>query len=242
MSNPLAPSTSSLDALMLQHRTIANNLANASTPGYKRTVNSFAEEMRKHAAIGGKPSHLDEVAVDCRLDFSQGSLVQTGRKLDLALEGRGFFVIETTEGPLYTRNGTFRTDSRGTLVDSKGRAVSGTAGPILLPRKDGLTEVSISADGTVNVGDRRVGELRVVDFADESALQPVGDGCYRAPAEAAPVEADQAVVHSGHKESSNVSTVKELIDLVTVTKLYEANIKAMRRQDERMQTLLQSAM
>ena len=123
--------STSLDTLTREFDIVAHNLANASTAGYKRRCNAFTRALDEQTGTGGDGSGQEESAMP--LDFSQGSLVQTDRTLDFALYGQGFFVIETPEGPLYTRHGVFQTNPNGQIVDLSGRVVAGVAGPISLP-------------------------------------------------------------------------------------------------------------
>ena len=234
---------SSLTALTEQYRSITNNLANASTPGFKRTRTSFQQLL--DGATGQGPvssSTAGQVQQASAIDFTQGVPTPTGRALDAALEGEGFFVLETPDGPLYTRCGKFRGSGSGQLVDPMGRLVSGDGGPISFPPTVGMSKIAISRDGTIRAGTQSLGKLRVVTFADPSQLTPVGQGCFRAPAGAEMREAENVQVHQGFVESSNVSVVEELVGLITVTRMYEANLKSVQVQDESMKNLLNVAM
>jgi flagellar basal body rod protein FlgG len=206
-------------------------------------VNSFTEKlMQRMGAVSGEPL-VNEVQGRNDIDFSQGSIHHTGRKLDMAIEGEGFFVIETPDGDRYTRNGTFRTDENGKLVDFRGRTVAGEGGPITIPDRYPLSALAVSQDGTLTISGREVGKLKVVSLEDNKALAPIGDGCYRLgddDVEVEPVEAP--VVHQGYSEKSNVNMVEELVDLMQVSRMYEANTKMMKKQDERLRTLMQAAM
>jgi flagellar basal-body rod protein FlgF len=243
MNNSFTPSASSLQALALQYRAIAHNMANVNTTGFKRDVNTFTEKlMQRMGAISGEPL-VNEVQGRNAIDFSQGSIHHTGRKLDMAIEGEGFFVIETPDGDRYTRNGTFRTNENGKLVDFRGRTVAGEGGPITLPDRYALSQVAVAQDGTITAGGREVGKLKVVGFEDNRDLAPIGDGCYRVTDEdIQPEEIESPVVHQGYSEKSNVNMVEELVDLMQVSRMYEANTKMMKKQDERLRTLMQAAM
>lgn len=243
MNNSFTPSASSLQALAIQYRAIAHNMANVNTTGFKRDVNSFTEKlMQRLGAVSGAPL-VNEVQGRNDIDFSQGSIRHTGRRLDMAIEGEGFFVVETPDGERYTRNGTFRTDENGKLVDFLGRTVAGEGGPINLPDRYPLSQVAVSQDGTITAGGRDVGKLKIVAFEDNKVLQPIGDGCFRVTDEdAEATEVDHPLVHQGYSEQSNVNMVEELVDLMRVTRMYEANTKVMKKQDERLRTLMQAAM
>ena len=131
MVDVTAQVSASLDALTREFDVIAHNLANADTAGFKRRCNVFSQMLDSQMGNqdGGETNPVPQGAID----FSQGHLVQTDRSLDLALHGDGFFVIETPDGPLYTRHGIFQTNQNGQLVDTVGRVVAGVAGPISLP-------------------------------------------------------------------------------------------------------------
>ncbi len=243
MNNSFSPSASSLQGLAMQYRAIAHNMANVNTTGFKRDVNSFSQKlMQRMGAVSGKPL-VNEVQARNDIDFSQGPMHHTGRKLDVAIDGEGFFVIETPDGDRYTRNGTFRTDENGKLVDFRGRTVAGEGGPINIPDRYPLSQVAISQDGTITVAGREIGRMKVVGFEDVKELVPEGDGCYRVTDEdVRPEELEDPVVHQGYSEKSNVNMVEELVDLMRVTRMYEANTKMMKKQDERLRTLMQAAM
>ncbi len=230
--------SSSLDALTQQYRTITHNIANSNTAGYKRRRSVFEETLRQQTAGGAPESAVDSTAA---VDFSQGRFVQTDRSLDLALDGKGFFVIETPEGPIYTRNGTFRINERRQMVDFAGRIVSGQNGPIILPAGQSALSVRISQDGTVSSGEQTLGRLRIVEFEKPDDLTPASGTGYLAPEDLEPLPAEQAVVHQGFQESANVSVVEELVSLIAVSRMYEANLKTVRSQDQRGKHLLNVA-
>jgi flagellar basal-body rod protein FlgG len=178
------------------------------------------------------------------LDFSQGNLTETGQPLDFALYGKGFFVIETPQGPLYTRNGAFRTNQNGQIVDTEGRIVSGEAGPITVPGNVGLSQLNVSGAGKISAGNIDIGKFRLVDFKEnDSELVPVGENCYRMPdADIRPVSAERIVVKQGYQEASNVKLIDELVDMIMVSRLYEANMKLVAAQKEASNSTLSVAM
>ena len=157
--------SSTIDALTQEFNIITHNLANVSTVGYKRICNAFAKALEAQQA-GEEIYSPGEIDLDSAIDFSQGGVVETGRPLDFALYGKGFFVIETPEGPFYTRNGAFRTSQTGQIVDSGGRLVAGEAGPITIPAGVGLSQLNVSSDGTISAGGAIIGKFRLVDFED----------------------------------------------------------------------------
>jgi flagellar basal-body rod protein FlgF len=216
--------SASVDALEKEFDIIAHNMANVSTVGFKRRCNSFTKAL---AAQGGGPeSGADDSASQGAFDFSQGTLVQTDRTLDVALHGKGFFVLESPEGPLYTRHGIFETNANGQIVDSMGRLVSGTSGPLLVPPGIDVSELHVDNTGRVTAGNAALGQFRIVEFADkESQLVAVGDSCFSIPKEVRPKDAVNVTVRQGYEEASNVKLVDELVNMITVSRLYEANMK-----------------
>ena len=233
--------STSIDALTLEFDIIAHNLANVSTVGFKRTCNAFSKSLDAQEAESYSPGTIDLNSV---FDFSQGTIVETGRPLDFALHGKGFFTIETPEGPLYTRNGTFQTNQNSQIVDSLGRIVAGQAGPITIPNNVGLSQLSVSSDGTINAGEIAIGKFRLVDFNDnQNKLVPTGDSCYRMPDEnIQPVAAEQVIVKQGYQEASNVQIIDEMVDMILVSRLYEANMKTLTAAKETSSSLLSVAM
>jgi len=233
--------TASINALTQEYYTIAHNLANVSTVGYKRRRNEFVQEL---AGLEGKTSAepSGEVTVVGVLDFSQGALQQTQRGLDVALSGKGFFVVETPTGPLYTRNGVFHTNQQGQLVDSEGRLIAGEAGPIVIPQGMGLSGLNISEYGGISAGGTTFGKFRLMDFGEnEKDLVSVGTSCFQAPEGVNPVAAEEAVVKQGYRESSNVNAVEELVKLMAVTRLYESNMKILAAEQQNSSSILSVA-
>ncbi len=215
--------SASLKSLTREFDIIAHNLANVSTTGYKRRFHGFTQALDSQS---GGTSADGEATTPEGFDFSQGHLVETGRSLDVALYGKGFFVIETPDGPLYTRHGMFRPNENGQIVDAEGRLVGGTNGPVTIPPGANITEITVSQTGEITADGASVGQFRVVDFPDdEGRLISVGLGCYQAPDDADPVPAEEAIVRQGCQESSNVQMIDELVSMIMVTRTYEANVK-----------------
>ncbi len=234
---------SSVNALMREFDVIAHNLANVSTAGYKRRTNTFSKSLEARQ-VDTEDYSAGSVDVSSVLDFSQGNLVQTGRSLDFALCGRGFFVIETPDGPLYTRNGVFHSNENGQIVNSEGRIVAGQSGVITIPPSAGLSQLHVSGDGSISAGDIPVGKFRIVDFQDDqSRLVSVGANCYRMTDESVrAAAAENVVVKQGFQEASNVKIVEELVDMIMVCRLYEANMKFVSAQKDTSNSILNVAM
>ena len=247
MSDAIDAVSSSLEALNEQYRSITDNLANANTPGFKRVRISFAQTLAE--ALAGSAGSQEpaagtgQVLANSAIDFSQGALTQTGRALDLALGNAGFFTLKTVDGELYTRCGKFHVNDQRQLVDAAGRIVGGSGGaPIVVPPTVSTMDIRVTREGDVRAGGRSIGRLEIVDFTDRSKLAPKGSDCFEALAGAGRRDAEVPAVRQGYLESSNVSVVEELVGLIMVTRLYEANIKSISVQDEQMKNLLEVAM
>lgn len=241
MSSITEQVSTSIDALTREFDVIAHNLANASTTGFKRRCNAFSKSLEAQDPEGYSPGTID---LNSTFDFSQGGVVETGRPLDFALYGKGFFVIETPDGPLYTRNGTFLTNQISQIVDSLGRLVAGQAGPITVPNNVGMEQLQVSSDGTLSADGTLIGRFRLVDFQDnQDKLVPAGESCYHMPdATIVPLPAERLVVKQGYQEASNVRIVDELVDMILVSRLYEANMKSLSAAKEASSSLTSAAM
>ena len=198
---------------------ISNNIANAMTPGYK------TEHMR--ASVGDNlpdptVEQTPQVISSVYVDFSQGVFQRTGNPLDVALQGEGFFEIETTSGPAYTRSGSFSINQDGRLVDKSGRAVMGAAGPVEIVGND----VHITQSGKIQVDGAEVDTLKVVVFEDKSALKRGEDGMFFNLGEAGPDSSERNNIQSGFLELSNASAAKEMIQMINVQRSFELYQKA----------------
>ncbi len=243
MSGIIDQVSTTIEALTQEFEIITHNLANVSTVGYKRRCNAFSKILDEQPAAVETYSP-GSVELNWVLDFSQGNTAETGRPLDCALHGKGFFVIETPEGPLYTRNGIFSTNQNGQIVDSQGRIVAGEAGPITIPTNVGISQLNISNDGSISAGGTAIGKFRLVNFQDdEDKLASAGENCYRMPdANIVPVAAANIVVTQGYQEGSNVKIIDELVDMIMVARLYEANMKSITATQEASDSIMSVAM
>ena len=196
----------------------ANNLANISTTGYKAQrefYNSLAARLGN--SNGRQLSTLNQainnygVLGGATVDVQSGTLERTGNDLDVAMEGPGFFVVQTKAGLRYTRNGNFRVDADGQVVTAWGDPVMGDQGPLEIPSGP----VSISADGTISSQGGVVGRFQTVDFPPGTALVPEGNSMYKAATTSATLATDPRV-RQGMLEASNMSPITGTIALIMI--------------------------
>lgn len=229
----------------MRMNSISNNLANVNTTGYKKdqlafkdTFVMFAHDqiMEPVATVRSKklfpePIHIAKprLAVS-KTDFTQGSLKITGGPLDVALNGEGFFKVQTPDGEYVTRNGHFRQTADGQLVTEQGWPVMGTGGPITLPPG---SRVSIDEAGQVLADDAVVGQLQVVTYENLDVLEKRGRNLFQPRPGEAPAEipAEGTTVQQGFLEAANVEVVTEMVNMIETQRQFEAYTKIMQSTD-----------
>ncbi|MES2695891.1 MAG: flagellar hook-basal body protein [Verrucomicrobiota bacterium] len=247
MNIGLYQSASALSALERWQDSVSQNITSAQTNGYrKRTINFSTQEGGElHAdprsKVGsGEAMTMSFPKVNTGISFVTGETQPTRRELDVAIQGEGFFEIQLEDGAKgYTRSGEFRMRTDRTLVTSSGHEVLSDSGsPIVLPA--GASSVTINQDGTIFNGDTRVGKLSVQSFSDTSALIPIAGGFFMAGPGAQPQAVDEPELLQGYLEGSNVSPLREMVDLVLISRAYEANQKIINTVDQQMQKTLEA--
>jgi len=224
---------------------IANNLANASTVGYKGegVTNQAFDDVLAVKIRDNSESYNDrrigKMSLGVKLgevytDFSQGSLRETGQTYDLALDGKGFFTLSVTDKAgnttlKYTRNGSFTMTKDGYIVDSDGNRLMGEAGEIIVPVE--AVDVVIDSTGAIYADGNYVDTIQVTDFEDYKYLKKSGDTMYE-PVDGAVTVDSGATVMQGYTEQSNINVVSEMVDMITVTRAYEANQKVIQSIDK----------
>ncbi|MFJ4344778.1 flagellar basal-body rod protein FlgG [Pseudomonas sp. NPDC089401] len=248
-----------LEAQQGQLDVIANNLANVSTNGFKRSRAVFEDLVYQNVRQPGAQSSTDtrlpsglqvgtgvrQVATE-RL-HTQGNLEQTSSSKDLAINGLGFFEVDMPDGTTaYTRDGSFQLDANGEMVNSNGYKL--TAG-ITIPAN--ATSISISSDGIVSVtqpsssASTQVGQLNLALFVNNAGLQSIGENLYQetdasgSPTETTPGLNGGGTVSQGYVETSNVNVVEEMVGMIQTQRAYEINSKAVETSDEMLQRLAQ---
>ncbi len=243
--------------MQTQSDTTANNIANVNTIGFKKSRAEFADLMYKVMEYAGtstsdvtkSPTGI-EVGLGVRATainkiFSEGSLKQTDNQLDMAVTGRGFFKLELPDGSeVYSRNGAFKVDENGSIVNSDGYRL---VPEVVIPPD--ATNVSIGTDGTVSVVQpgqaqaTQVGQVTLTNFINPAGLHSMGDNLYLEtdssgqPVEGTPGIDGLGVLRQGFVELSNVELVVELTDLITGQRAYDSNSKVITTSDEMLQTV-----
>jgi flagellar basal-body rod protein FlgF len=232
MDNALYVGLSRQMVLRRQLDIVANNIANADTVGFKIESLEQKTNPAEPAYTLQGPRPVKFVGEDGVIrDFGQGALRRTDAPLDLAIEGQGFFQVNSPNGPRYTRDGNFRLDDTGTLVSQGGFPVMDDGGgQITLDPAQG--QVSISQDGTVTQGTTRVGKLGVVNFQTLSGLEKTGDNLYRNTSNQQPQPAETAKIRQGMLEGSNVQPVLEISKMIEISRAYEQMAKIMDSNSE----------
>ncbi|MEO0435487.1 MAG: flagellar basal-body rod protein FlgG [Pseudomonadota bacterium] len=255
MNQALWISKTGLDAQQTRMSTVANNLANVGTTGFKRGRAIFEDLVYQNVRQVGSQSSQDtllpsglqlgtgtRVVATERL-FTQGNLTQTDNQLDIAVQGRGFFEILLPDGTqAFTRDGSFQVNDTGIMVTSAGYQLQP---PITIPQ--GALSVSIAPDGTVSVqqngtaASTQVGSIQLSDFINPAGLQARGEnlfiesGASGAPQPGNPGLNGLGTLVQGYVESSNVNVVEELVNMIETQRAYEMNSRAISTADQMLQ-------
>jgi flagellar basal-body rod protein FlgF len=235
--------------------TIANNLANVDTAGFKRTLLQVQSTQtmplyRMQTDPGTTPGTtvpgksvivpvgqlgFGSYVYDTPTVFEQGSLQQTDAPLDMAISGPGFFTVATANGIRYTRDGAFTRNAQGQLVTQNGDLVLGQNGPITIP--DG--KLTVGTDGTLSVIDPnaptapgvQIATLRLTEFANLVGLRPEGSNLFVDSGVARPQAATQSSISQGYLETSNANVIRSMVGLITSQQWFDANVKMIQTQD-----------
>jgi len=256
MMQSLYTASTGMLGMQTQIDTTANNIANVNTIGFKKSRAEFADLMYQvmeyagtstsdttksptgiEVGLGVRPTAVNKI-------FTEGSLKQTDNQLDMAITGKGFFKMELPDGTeVYTRNGAFKIDENGTIVNSDGY----TLVPQITVPED-ATNISIGSDGTVTAIQAgqteatQVGQITTTNFINPAGLHSMGDNLYietgssGQPVDGTPGLDGLGVLRQGFVELSNVELVVELTDLITGQRAYDSNSKVITTSDEMLQT------
>jgi flagellar basal-body rod protein FlgG len=224
---------------------VANNLANINTAGFKRDDVAFQAYMTSGTGetvpvYPPYPQPLQAssfwIAYQSRTDYTPGPLKATGNPLDLALNGKGFFTVESPDGTVFTRRGNFTLSPEGALVTQEGWPVQGTSGEIRLEDRSGGPNgpaFSVGDDGMVRVNGRDVGRLQITEFTDPDSLVKIGRGYFKAAsADTGSASAQDVQVAQGFLEMSNVEAVQMMTEMIEILRGYESYQRVIRSIDE----------
>jgi flagellar basal-body rod protein FlgF len=216
-------------------RVVANNIANASTTGFKAEGVIFSEYVNN---LGTEQKSLSMATARVRdTVMTQGALTQTGGTFDLAIEGEGFFLIQTPNGDRLTRAGSFTPNGQGDLVTADGHNVLDAGGaPVFVPQ--GLGPVAIAPDGTISTGGQPVGQLGLVMPTDPDGLTREGGVMFEAPGGVEP--ALNGRMMQGFVEASNVNPTLQIARMIEVQRAYELGQKFLEQEDERIRGVIQA--
>jgi flagellar basal-body rod protein FlgG len=231
---------------------IANNLANVSTTGYKKNKVEFQDLLYQNARSAGadqgagnrlptglQVGHGSRLAATSKI-FTTGELTQTGERLDVAIQGDGFFEVQMADGSrAFTRDGAWKTNDVGQLTTNDGLPLQG-----FQPIPPGTTDISIAPDGTVTTkgaGGQQTFRVQIARFVNPSGLESLGGNLYRESEASGAAELGNAgengfgSLRQGYLEMSNVKVVEEMVNLIVAQRAYEVNSKAVQASDEMMQ-------
>jgi flagellar basal-body rod protein FlgG len=257
MINSLWISKTGMEAQQMQLDVISNNLANVSTNGFKRANAVFEDLMYQNLRqVGASRSEQSQLPTGLQLglgvrtvatsrSFAQGNLQQSGNKLDVAIQGNGFFQVTMPDGTTnYTRDGAFQVDSQGRLVTATGLPV---ANGVTVPAN--ASSIAIGADGVVTaqipgtVAPQSIGTIALANFLNPAGLEPKGQNLYAEstasgqPASGTPGANGLGSLMQGFVETSNVNVVQELVTMIQTQRAYEMNSKAIQTSDQMLQKL-----
>jgi flagellar basal body rod protein FlgG len=235
MNVSLYQAASAMNAASRWQEVVAQNLGAGSGTGFKKSDVSFAAVQAGMATNAtGATNYVIPRAVT-GVDFSAGEFRHTDKQTDLAINGTGFFEVQMPDGSTaYTRNGEFQLTATGQLATKQGYLVMSNRGPVQFDASS-TEPFSVSADGEISQAGAPLGKLKIVEFDQKGLLQSVGNGVYTANNPALiPKPATAVTIQQGFLESSNVSPMVEMANLMTSMRMFEAGSKAFQMQDDRL--------
>lgn len=257
MIRGLYTAATGMNSMQHQIDVTSNNIANVNTTGFKQDRAEFQDlmyETLNYTAGQTTQTTINPTGIDVGLgvrisgvqkNFTEGDLKLTSNPLDLAIQGKGFFPITLPSGETaYSRNGAFKLNEEGTIVNGSGYPLSPE---IVVP--DNVTDLTIAKDGTVTATDPQtgdivdLGQITIADFINPAGLTPLGESLFMRsnasgdPLEGNPTDAQFGSVQQGMIELSNVKLVNEMVDLITAQRAYEANSKAITTTDSMLDTV-----
>ena len=244
MNIGLYQSASALSALERWQENVSQNITSSQTSGYRKRTMNFSTQtggelhFEKSSRVGGESAMpMTFPKVNMGISFSPGETQPTKRDLDVAIQGEGFFEVKNPDGAMaYTRSGQFQLRADRTLVTGSGAEVmSDSGGPITAISGSGA--IVINRDGTIFQGDASLGKLAVRKFPNNAELTPLSGGLF-ASAGGQPQQVEAPELMQGYVEGSNVNSLREMVDLVLISRAYEANQRIIKAVDDQMQKTL----
>jgi flagellar basal-body rod protein FlgG len=214
--------------------TVANDLANVNTNGYKRSRVAFRDLLYVRDASGNVQSGAGAAATTVGRGFAAGVMRETGNPLDLAIQDGGFLQVRRADGTTaLTRDGSLKLDARGRLTTQRGDLVQPA---ITVPAGTKESDVKIASDGTVTVSDRPLGRIQLMSVRSPQALQSVGDSLFRATAASGPAQAlTTGRIQQGSVEASNVDVADSMTEMMDAQRSFQLASKAIQMQDQLLQ-------
>jgi flagellar basal-body rod protein FlgF len=235
MESPMFIALSSASVLRKQTDVLAHNIANMNTNGFKAQNMLAIEHLAQPPESDSHFSMVTDYATVT--NTSEGPIRATGNPLDVALQGDGYFAVETGAGPRYTRDGSFTINDEGVLVNQQGlRILDVNNDPIEIP--DGIQDIEIDSDGNIALDGIETTQLQVVTFDTARLLQHLGNGLYNHPE--APFPAEDTNVVQGTLEGSNVNGVGEMTQLINVQRSYQRVQNMMNQEHERVRQMIRT--
>lgn len=234
-------SASALSALERWQENVSQNITSSQTSGYRKRTMNFSTQTggelhtdRRSRAGGESAIPVTFPKVNMGINFDPGETQPTKRELDVAIQGEGFFEIQREDGSrAYTRSGQFQLRADRTLVTSTGAEVmSDGGGPITAV--SGSDSITINRDGTIFQGGTALGKFAVRKFSNNAELNPIAGGLFTAGGGVAPQQVEAPELMQGYVEGSNVNALREMVDLVLISRAYEANQRIIKAVDEQM--------
>ncbi len=240
MINGLYSSATALDAFSRQQELISSNLAHLNTPGHRRVLFSFEE--KKQVDAEDNVQKLPGMAVDqTGIDFSQGRMEHTGRSLDVAIQGDGFFKYQGNDGEsFYSRSGALFRTKEGQLQNSDGMPILNGDSPIVIPPEVAEREITFDASGLIFAGREEIGKLSIVQFDNNQLLESDSSTYFQIGTAQEKSVDDPPMIVQGMRELSNAHPVSELINLIIGSRHFEASQRAIRTISDTIQENVRS--
>lgn len=208
----------------------SENLANASTPGYRKliSVQGKFDHLLEDAALRPDIHNPNTVAID----MTPGAMKSTGAPLDMAVSGEGFFVVARNGQEYYTRNGSFMRTPDGDVVTRDGFALMGDRGPVRIPEDVNNADLTVDSDRNLSAGGEVIAELRLVNIDRPEAIRRVGSTMFAGTRDYTPPEMENGTVVNRMLEGSNSSAIEEITELISCSRAFEACQRMIRSQDQ----------